>query len=758
MQKSKLLKQLLITVGMFTLAACGGSGSCPPNGNSSGGNTGELSKLTFTAPNIVPSLPTLVGNGYIVAMNSGDQTLNNLVYTITEPIGGGDKITVDQTSAANCRIIPAHGNCIFKVNVPAGTIAGSFVMNGNQDGGSTLSRLLKNITKVDVTPSTVIGIEQVPYTTTAGPDGIALYYYSVVIAGTSYVVVSGAVASSNAGSFNNVVLVDGNNNVLPNQQSISGNLGAGLTNLNQGATFALLVPVPSGTEASQVIKIQTQEVAVDGSVSNVKTGITQTPLSTTTSAGIVNLFPSAAYLTASNPEQIITFYNNGDAPAQLEKLLATNSNVEVEFTPAAIGSNGKSTATLKLKNTSVPATTGSIVLTYNNSNSETTIIGKVDENIYPVPIPSPTPTSTPTPSPITTSTPTPPTEPSAGLIVTITPNNFNVSTALPNASRVVTLKNTGNTPEAGFNFTFTPSGSFSIYPSGPTPTCSVSGSTVTNILQANEECNITIEYTSPNTVAGNYTGTMGISYTYNGSVSANTPQQTFTTNVAQSSANLASTASTSNSFGSVLNNNTAVSSILYFKLTNSGEATATGLSFTNSNNLFHITTTGASAPACNIGGSGTLAAFSDCYYGIQFGPIPSSTGAGVQNNTTTVTGNWTSGGGSNTSTGTQSTSGAVQTATSAAITLSGPTSSGFAGGSGTSVSPYQIQENSTGTLTYTYVNTGTQSASNFYVFSPALPSGWTRSNSSTCPDSSGTAITLSNTGNNSCTAIFTINN
>jgi hypothetical protein len=322
--KKRLQNIALSALAAAVLSSCGGGGGCcgTGGGGNNGGNTGDLSKLSFAAPNIVPSLPTLVGQGYIVAMNNGDQTLNNLVYSVTEPIGGGGKITIDQTSAANCKIIPAHGECIFKVNVPAGTIAGSFVMNGNQDGGSMLNRLLKGITKVDVTPSTVIGIEQTPYTTVSGVDGIPIYYYSVVIAGTPYVVVSGAVASSNAGSFNNIVLVDGNNNVLPSQQSISGNLGAGLTNLSQGSTFAILLPAPSGTNANQVIKIQSQEVSPSGAVSNVQTGTVNYNLSTTSNEGIVNLFPEAVYLTATNPEQIITFYNNGDAQAQLEKLIA----------------------------------------------------------------------------------------------------------------------------------------------------------------------------------------------------------------------------------------------------------------------------------------------------------------------------------------------------------------------------------------------------------------------------------------------------
>ena len=745
--KSTNYKNLALAgITAAVLTACSSGGQCTTCNNNNGGNsnTGDLSKLTFTAPNIVPSLPTLVGQGYIVAMNNGDQSLNNLVYSVTEPIGGGGKITIDQNSAANCRVIPAHGECIFKVNVPAGTIAGSFVMNGNQDDGSILNRLLKGITQADVTPSTVIGIEQTPYTTVSGVDGIPIYYYSVVIAGTPYVVVSGAVTSSNAGSFNNIVLVDGDNNVLPNQQSISGNLGAGLTNLSQGSTFAILLPAPSGTNASQVIKIQSQEVSSTGTVSNVQTGTVNYNLSTTTNEGIVNLFPEAVYLTATNPEQIITFYNNGDAQAQLEKLIASNPNVEVIFTPSAIGGNGKSTATLKLKDTSVSATNGSIALTYNNSKGETTTTGKVDENVYPTPAPSPTPTPTPTPGP-------PPL--TAALTTTFTPNDFNVTTANPTATRIVTLKNTGNTNETGMTFTFNPSSAFSVAagPSpSPTPACTVDGSgMVTTTLLPNEECTVTVMYTSPNTSAGNHTATMDIAYTYNGGTAANTPQQTFNTNVAQSSANLASTADTTNTFGSVLNNNDATS-IRYFELQNTGAVDATSLAFTNSNGLFTITTTGSPlTPVCNITGSGALAAGSICYYGIQFGPIPSSTAAGTENNTTTVAYSWSSGGATGNPSATQATSGTVQTATSAAIAVSGPTASGFANNS----APYQIEQGSSGTLTYTYTNTGSQPATNFYVTNSSLPGGWSRTGGS-CATATGTPL---NNSGGTCTVEFTIN-
>ena len=87
--KKRLQNIALSALAAAVLSSCGGGGT--GGGGNNGGNTGDLSKLSFAAPNIVPSLPTLVGQGYIVAMNNGDQTLNNMVYSVTEPIGGGGK-------------------------------------------------------------------------------------------------------------------------------------------------------------------------------------------------------------------------------------------------------------------------------------------------------------------------------------------------------------------------------------------------------------------------------------------------------------------------------------------------------------------------------------------------------------------------------------------------------------------------------------------------------------------------------------------
>lgn len=607
---------------------------------------------------------------------------------------------------------------------------------------------MKGTKGADINPSTVIGIQQSLYNNQTGANGISLYYYTTVIAGTTYVIVTGAVNSANVGSFNNVVLVDGNSSVLPNQQAISGNLGAGLTNLAQGATFAIMLPVPAGSDATQVIKIQTQEVDANGKVSNIQTGTSSYNLSTTSNVGIVNLLPGAVYLTSDNPEQILTFYNNGDAAAQLQSIVSSNPNVELVFNPANLNANGTSTATLKLKNTSTAATTGSVTLTYNNGQADVSQTGSVDQNVDPAPNPTPTPTPTPSPKPPA---------PTAGLTATYTPANFDATTANLSTTRTVMLKNTGTSNETGFAFTFTPSGAY-VLGDGTAPACTISGTTVTNTLAPNEECNLTITYTSPNTSAGSYTGSIDIAYNYNGSTPATPLSQSFNTNISQSSANLSSVANTVNDFGSLPDNNSATSQ-LTFKLHNSGEAAASSLNFTNSNNtLFSIYSLSSPTPVCITNGSGTLAAGADCYYGVQFGAVAPATPPGTESNTTTVNYAWSSGGASASPSITQTMSGVVTTSTAATIGLSSAESSGFAGGDGTNGTPYQIQVNTPATLTYTYTNTGTQAANSFYVSNTTLSSGWTRSIASTCPATLGAAITLSNAnGSNSCTVVFTIN-
>ena len=213
-----------------------------------------------------------------------------------------------------------------------------------------------------------------------------------------------------------------------------------------------------------------------------------------------------------------------------------------------------------------------------------------------------------------------------------------------------------------------------------------------------------------------------------------------------------------NDFGSLPDNNSATSQ-LTFKLHNSGEAAASSLNFTNSNNtLFSIYSLSSPTPVCITNGSGTLAAGADCYYGVQFGAVAPATPPGTESNTTTVNYAWSSGGASASPSITQTMSGVVTTSTAATIGLSSAESSGFAGGDGTNGTPYQIQVNTPATLTYTYTNTGTQAANSFYVSNTTLSSGWTRSIASTCPATLGAAITLSNAnGSNSCTVVFTIN-
>lgn len=370
------LKRLFITSGLVaSLAACSGSGSTSSNNGGGGGNQGDATQLTFVTPNIVPSLPT-ASTSYVVVNNPTNSIVTGAKYQLGNIVGGAANVTVDPASSANCATVAANGSCTFKLITSANAVAGSFTIAASNNS-SLLGRLSNNTATVDkkslaanlpTTPT--IGVQQVLYTTTTGANGVTLYYFNVVVAGVPMVMVTGVVSSNQAGNLNTVTLLDGNGDPLPNQQVISGNMSAGAPNLGMGSTFSILIPAPTGANASQTIGVKTTQVAADGTVSNPQISSNTSTLSTSSGVAIVNMLPSSIYLTESNPSQQVIFSNTGDATAQLQSLVASNPNIEVVFSSASVAPGGKATATLRLKDTSVPAASSSITLSYNNGQSD----------------------------------------------------------------------------------------------------------------------------------------------------------------------------------------------------------------------------------------------------------------------------------------------------------------------------------------------------------------------------------------------------
>jgi hypothetical protein len=384
----------LLSAATLLVSACS-SGSSNSNGGSS--NNGDATSLQIITPRTIYSTTT-PSSGYITINNTTGSEVKNLTYTIYATAGSGSQASVDEASAKVCNIMPAKSSCNLKINIPAASVAGSFSIKATNDD-SLLQKLAQSVT---LTPTIAlpIGIEQAAYNTIPGADGIMLSYYNTVISGVPYVLVSGVVASSKAGSFNNIVLVDNNGDPIPNQQLTSGTISS-----TQGSTFAILIPVPATSGASQTIKAQTQQVTTDGKVTVVSTATSSSTLTTTTGVGVANMLPSAVYLSESAPEQVITLSNSGDSAAALQSLISSNPNIEVIFSASSLASGASTTATLKLKDPKAAAANGAITLSYNNGQQEVEVKAETKQNVNPQPSPSPTPTPTPTPTPGPTPTP-----------------------------------------------------------------------------------------------------------------------------------------------------------------------------------------------------------------------------------------------------------------------------------------------------------------------------------------------------------------
>ncbi len=546
-----------------------------------------------------------------------------------------------------------------------------------------------------------------------------------------YILVTGLVASANAGSFNNIVLVDSKGNAIPGQSLIGSNSG-----YTQGTTFQVLLPVPAGGGISQTIKVQTQQVS-NGQTTVVSTSTSSSTLTTTeagVTVGIVDMLPDAVYLTQDNPEQMITFSNSGDAEALLQSLVASNPNIEVIFSPGPLnGAVRTTTAVLKLKDPTVPATSGDITVTYNNGQQEVSDSAVVEENVIPAPTPDPSPTPTPS-------------APVAGLTAILSPdNNFFTGTAVGTVARELTLTNTGNTDENAIALTlpsnFTISGGSS---NSCTVTQSSSPAAISDTLAAGGSCKVTVTYAN-NTVTAAGSGTISIAYNYNSGTAATPTPAGVNYRVNQSTANL-TLSPTSQNYGSISSDNTTLSPVQTFTLTNSGEVAATNLVFSFAGtdaSLFTRTGGGTCTP------NGSLSNSNTCTIATQFGPAPNGS-AGAKGATFNVSYTPYTGGATVT-TADVNLSGTVTAAPSANYTVSYTnTGSPFTSGAGTSGSSYQGYTGSSYTIQAIYTNTSAVVAATGFTTSYTPPTGWSRTTHG-CNNVSMVA----NTG--TCTDVYTLN-
>lgn len=379
MKKNRIKIIYISLLGIAALTACNNTGGGSNNDN----NTNSLQVVT---PKTIYSKPREIGSAYVVINNPTNTVVKNLEYSLDNPIGSGINAEIESISAGACATVTAYSHCNVKVTVPSGAIAGSFGFSVNiNSSNNLLDKSKQPATSSNLVAS--IGVEQAAYNSLNGADGITLSYYHTVISGTPYVLISGLVASDRAGSFNKIILVDGNGVELPNQILI------GDISNKQGSTFNILLPV---SNTSQVIKLQTQEV-INGNVAIESTATTSTTLTTKENIGIAELLPSIVYLTESYPDQMVTIANIGDTLVELQQVVSSNENIEAVFTPSSLASGATTTMLFRLKDKTIAPTTGNITLNYNNGQEQTSTSGIVDQNINPAPTPAPAPSPTPAP-------------------------------------------------------------------------------------------------------------------------------------------------------------------------------------------------------------------------------------------------------------------------------------------------------------------------------------------------------------------------
>ena len=715
----KKLKPALLLLISFAINGCSNSGGGSLESLSGSGDVGNLQIIT---PKTIYSKSGMVGSGYIIINNPTNTAVKNIQYSLSNLTGGGNGASLDPLSSINCATVAAYSQCSVKIAIESSVVAGSIGITASINSSSLLGKLSQSAKAVTSSLQT-LGVEQAAYNSLSGADGITLSYYNTVISGTPYILVSGLIASANAGNFNRIVLVNDAGIEIPNQELI------GEASSTQGSTFNILLPVPSGNGATQIIKVQTQQQEADDAVAIVSTATTNSTLTTTENVGIAEMLPSAVYLTESNPEQIITFVNTGDVLAQLQGLTSNNPNVEVVFSPTSLVSGAITTAILRLKDKTVAATTGNITLTYDNGQDQTSTSGVVDQDISPTPTPTPAPTPSPTPI-----------GPTAGLTAVFTPDNdFFTTTVAGTVDRQLTLTNTGNTDENSIVLTL-PAG-FTIS-NGSSNSCTVSGNNITNTLTttgSTVSCDITITYTN-NTITSQSAANIAIAYNYNNGIAASPVTAAVDYKVTRSTANLVlQSPDNPYSFPTTLVDGANTSEVEIFTIKNIGEVDATSINPTvNSSTLAGLFSSSSSgiSNACGI----TLAPNATCEYGVQFGTIPDNTSAGAKAGNLSV--RYKSYSTSTVADATLLANFSGQVANSGSAIFNVPTSGTAGAGFSGSWPNLSIAKNASGanaTVSYTLTNTGNDMATNFVVILPSAPVGW-NTPTTDCPTAPGTNL------------------
>ncbi len=710
--RSKYIKNLLGAFVLVSLAACSGSGSCPP-GTNGGGSIGDVT-LKLTAPNQYPAgLPTTI-TAYLTMTNTSDVNATNLYYAIpTATNYTGVAVTVANDSSNPCRAIAAHQSCTFPVVIGAYANPGAFTVTATPSvtSQSAVSKLLSKVeTKLGLQSGTLeltanIGLTNVPVNSNSGANGITFLYSSTIAAaesGSTLLSIVGVVNSASAGSFNTINLTDQSGNLLDFTVS-SGNSGSGATNLAQGSIVTFLLKIPASATGN-TFNFYGQTVDNNGG-GTVNQGTLPNPINVgSATAGVLVVQPTSFSLTSPNYEsQVVTFTNIGNGEV-------SSLSIQTPATPLFVINNGCGSSlaaglscTYVLGSHATPGSSGDsgLIASYNNGSATASVSAQVHyAGANPV----------------------------AGISVTSGDNpnlSFVANTESNSTASQLTLTNIGNVSES--NFVFTVPQYFALAAGTTGTPCTLSGNTVTDILAKNASCTLTLTYTNGTVTNGAQSANLLVDYKYNG---VDAPQSrvplTYETNQASGLLQVSSPA-LPYIFPTIRANSMSESQV--FVYTNIGTGTATNITV---NRVLQAPSTFSVVPsqpsAANDCGSGhitSLAPSASCQVTVKFlGSI-----VGVYNKTLQVS--YESVPSATATTVSAAISGTVLPALSAKMIISSvvwsPTQ---LGGNGTSEAPFAFESSMTPlTVNLTYKNdNGTYAANNFTVNTSVLPQGFTLNN------------------------------
>ena len=479
MKKLKIFIKFLVYVLLVsTMLACSNGGHVIDN------STSVLS-LSVSAPSQYPAgITTTVP---ILLNNYGASTLNDLTYQIINNTTGVD-LVLTPSSLVNCASIAAGADCQLNVAVPVNSEPGSFGIAVKGTSSNSSQTLQQNTSaqqlnaSSDVQVNVNIGLTDLPPSTGSGVNGISLLYPPTITLpnnAAGIVIITMVVTSVNLGAFNTFNVVDSNGTQL-HSQVIGGTSGNDFTNYTVGSVVSLAVDVPSG--ADQISFYPQLSEVMSGATSNVSTDSNLSVVTvirpTSTPQAIISVTPNYINLTTSNPTQVVTVFNSGNA--------------------AATGLNNTTTAPLSI---SANTCTGSLAV----GSSCAYTVTFTDQYVAGMGVAT---TSYDSGSKTATVQYTGP-DPIAGLTIISATNpnlDFTTTTNNPVQSSLVTISNIGQADET-LSAVKLPT-NFSLGSGG---TCSVG-----TMLQPNTSCTIVLVYNNAIVTAQNTTTEVVVDYTYQG--------------------------------------------------------------------------------------------------------------------------------------------------------------------------------------------------------------------------------------------------